>query len=300
MADENLNAAPTNKSEWFEVEIPIRGCVFNLKQIQSAYSELDRITQRECERTIAELKKPVEQSDDVWASWLADVKARAFNLTVSIIGSDDNITRYGETSAIFDDTDLPFPIKTIFFTNENSYKRMANNTIPVNGFQLWINFDKPPLFDPNPLVGQPTLNASNAKLRAKDLTYFRATQNVVKMLVDKHRHWYSFIHAKFAYDVGLWLVGAPYILYMVTVYCDKLFPSSGSRSSFRVAFYIYGIGVGVMLYRLLYSYLRWAFPVNVLKENKDTATKHRAFFAAIVTAMIIHLLTNVFDKIPPS
>jgi hypothetical protein len=300
MVDENLNTAPKNSVEWFEVEIPVRGCVFSLKQIQLAYSELDRVTQRECERSIAELKQPEEQSDADWASWTADVRNRAFRLTVSIIGGDDNVTKYGETSEIFDDTDLPFPIKTIYFTNETAYKRMANNNLPPNGFQLTIEFGKPPLFDPNPLVGQPTINASHAKLKARDITYFRATQNVFHTLVNKHKHWYSFIHAKFAYDVGLWVVGAPYILYMVTVYCDKFFPYSGPHSSFRVAFYIYGIGIGLMLYRLLYSYLRWAFPVNVLKENKDTATKHRAFFAAIVMAMTVHLLMNVFDKVRPN
>ena len=188
----------------------------------------------------------------------------------------------------------------IFYERKLLIRRMANGNLPPNGFQLWIDFGKPPLFDPNPLVAQPTLNASNAKLKARDITYFRATQNVFNTLVSKHRHWYSFIHAKFAYDAGLWLIGAPYILYMVTVYSDKFFPSSGPHSSFRVAFYIYGIGVGLMLYRFLYGYLRWAFPVNVLKENKDTATKHRAFFAAIITAMIIHLLVSVFDKIHPN
>jgi hypothetical protein len=78
----------------------------------------------------------------------------------------------------------------------------------------------------------------------------------------------------------------------------KFFPSNGSHSSFRVAFYIYGIGIGLILYRFLYSYLRWAFPVNVLKENKDTATKHRTFFAAIVMGMILHLWLHVFDKLP--
>ncbi len=176
-------------------------------------------------------------------------------------------------------------LKKYFLPTKIPIKTWRVATYLPNGFQLWIDFDKPPLFDPNPLVGQPTVNTSNAKLRARDITYFRATQNVFNTLANKHRHWYSAIHDKFAYDIGLWLIGAPYILYMVTVYCDRFLPSSGPHSSFRVGFYIYGIGVGLMLYRLLYSYLRWAFPVNVLKENKDTATKHRTFFAAIVTAM---------------
>lgn len=130
MVDETFSVAPKNSAEWFEVEVPIRGCVFSLKHIQLAYSELDRINQRECERAIAELKKPAEQSDADWASRLADIKARAFKLTVSIIGGDDNVTKYGETSEIFDDTDLPLPIKKIFFTNENSYKNMAGGNLP--------------------------------------------------------------------------------------------------------------------------------------------------------------------------
>lgn len=293
MADENIGSPPKNSAEWFEVDVPVRGCTFTLKQIQSAYSELNQITQRECERTINDLKKPDDKSDAVWAAELADIRARAFKITVSIKGGEDNVTKYGETGAIFDDSDLPFPIKSIFFTNEHSYKNVSNGISPPNGFLVWINFEKPPLFDPNPLVSHPTINASNVKIKARDLTYFRATQNVFNTQIKRTRHWYSFIHEKFAYDIGLWLIGAPYTLYTVTIYCDKFFPAGGNLASFRVAFYIYGIFVGIMIYRMLYSYLKWAFPVNVLKENKDTATRHRLFFATIITSLVVHFVSRV-------
>jgi hypothetical protein len=170
---------------------------------------------------------------------------------------------------------------------------MANGQSPPNLFRVWIHFSKPPLFDPNPLVSHPTVNASTVKIMARDLTYFRATQNVINGLIKRHRHWYSFIHETFAYDIGLWLIGAPYILYNVTVYADKFFPKDVSRSSFRATFFIYSIGIGLILYRTLYGYLKWAFPVNVLKENHDIAATHRVLFAGILVALMAHFLAHL-------
>jgi hypothetical protein len=272
MPDETL--AQKSTAQWFEVHVPIRGCSTSLKQIKNVYSELNELNMREAERIIGQIPKPQEKTDEQFATDMAQLKKRAFKLTVSIIGGEDNVTKYGEDANIFDSTDLPSPINTMFFTNENAYKNQAGGASPPNFFRLWIHFTKPPLFDPNPLLSAPTPNPSMVTIKADDLAYFRATQSIINTKLKKNL-WYAAIHEKFAYDIGLWFLWAPYLLYTITIYIDKLLPSASPLASFRTAFYIYGIGLGLIAYRALHGYLKWAFPVNILAENKDTAMKHR-------------------------
>ena len=52
----------------------------------------------------------------------------------------------------------------------------------------------------------------------------------------------------------------PYALYWITIYTDYLFPPDSKFASFRVASYIYGLGLSLLAYRALFSYFKWAFP----------------------------------------
>lgn len=272
--------------QWYEDEIPIRGSLLTLPQIKAVYRELATLTKKEGERIVASLVKPDDISDDDFIKRNQLLKNDAFRITVSIMGFDGQ-TAYGETEGIFDSKNLPLPVRTVFFTNVNSFKRHANGIEPANRFSLWIHFDKPPLFDPSPLLSQPTPNYSRVEVRADDVGYFRAAQSIVVSKLRLNRKWYSFIHEKFAYDLGLWFITLPYSLYWITKYSDYFFPSDGKNASFRVAFYIYGLGLSLLTYRALFGYIKWAFPVNILEENRDRATRHRLVLGAIVSGLVV-------------
>jgi hypothetical protein len=280
--------------QWYEVDLPVRGYSVSLKQVREVYLELKSISNREGERILSALTKPPDKADNEFAAYISELRLKAFNLTVSIIGSDENITKYGEDERIFENIDLPFPIKTIFFTNENSYERYADGQSPPNLFRLWIHFSKPPLFDTNPLLSEPTVNASLVRIKASDIAYFRATQSIIENKLKKHKLWYSFIHEKFSYDIGLWLVMAPYTLYTVAFYTDKALPPDGPHATFRPAFFIYGIFIGLIVYRFLAGYLKWALPVNILEDNKDIAATHRLIFGALILAILANFTSHFF------
>ncbi len=113
-------------TEWFEVDLPVRGYTLSLKQIRDVYRELQKLNAQEGERILATLAKTEGQSEEQFKGRIDELRGRAFRLTVSIIGGDENVTKYGETEGIFDSRDLPSPINTIFFTNENSFKRYGS------------------------------------------------------------------------------------------------------------------------------------------------------------------------------
>jgi len=294
---EDILAKGTNTDlQWYSDNIPLRGCQFNLQQIKAAYLELSALTKSEGEKIVDQLEKPKGMRKATFADRNEMLKDDAFRLTVSIVGFDGQ-TAYGETEKIFDSGNLPNPIKTIYFTNETSFRRHANDTLPSNRFSLWLHFYKPPLFDPNPGPSEPTPNNSGIEIRADDVGYFRAVQTIASKKLDSSRKWYSFIHQKFAYDVGLWFIGIPCALYWVTTYAEHLFPTDSDLASFRVAFFIYGLGISLLVYRSLFGYIKWAFPVNILEENSDTATRHRVILAAIVFSLVVSSIRSVWSDV---
>ncbi|NOY16955.1 MAG: hypothetical protein GXP23_08500 [Gammaproteobacteria bacterium] len=296
MSEDALVKQAKTDIQWFDENIPIRGCQLTLPQIKAAYRELALLTKKEGETIVASLEKTEEMSEEDFTKHNQLLKDDAFRITVSIIGFGGE-TAYGETKDIFDSDDLPIPVKTIFFTNVNSYKRHSNGQEPQNRFNLCIHFGKPPLFDPNPLVSEPTENYSEVKIQAADVGYFRAVQNIVSNKLRSNKKWYSFIHEKFAYDIGLWFIALPYALYWITIYSDYFFPSDSKYASFRIAFYIYGLGLSLIGYRALFGYIKWAFPVNILEENKDRATRHRLMLGAILFSLIVSGVKSVMGTV---
>ncbi|WP_391564510.1 hypothetical protein [Sinorhizobium meliloti] len=280
----------------YEDEVPIRGCQLTLPQIKAVYRELQILTKKEGSRIVGSLVRPQDESEDDFTRRKQFLLDDAFRITVSIIGFDGQ-TAYSETEDIFESKNLPHPIRTIFFTNTSAFRRNTDGLDPHNRFSVWLHFDKPPLFDPNPLVSEPTRNHSIVSIRADDVGYFHAVQNIVRTKLRANKKWYSFIHEKFAYDIGVWFVALPCALYWVTVYSDYLFPPGSKQASFRIAFYIYGLGLSLLIYRALFGYIKWAFPVNILEENKDRATRHRLMAGAIVSGLIISGVKSVIGTV---
>ena len=125
MSDDALVKNIDRDVQWYEDDIPIRGCQLTLQQIKAAYRELAILTKNEGEKIVDSIIKPEDVNEEEFKKQNEFLKDDAFRITVSIVGFDGQTT-YGKTEQIFDSNNLPFPIRTIFFTNQNSFKRYAN------------------------------------------------------------------------------------------------------------------------------------------------------------------------------
>lgn len=268
---------------WYEETISLRGCKLSLENIAGVYRELSAINQGFGEKVIATLTRTPDFTDEDWEARKAFLLRDAFALTVSIRGQRDQ-QLYGEDESIFSSQNLPMPIKDIRFNNVTAWQRNAPNTFPPNRMEVVLDFGKPALLDPNLLVSEATPNMSHVTVNAQDIGFFRAVQHVVTSKILTRKTWYSVIHRSFSYDVGMWIILLPVALVMVTYYMEKWLPLGGDLEAYRWAFFIYAVGVSALFYRFLIAYTKWAFPVNILKDNKDTAWKHRVAIGGIVSS----------------
>lgn len=297
MSDISLGRSDHSTIGWFEETRPIRGCKLSLDEVIDIYRELSRINQSFGDKVIATISQLQDETPEEWEHRKAALHENAFRLTISIHGDRESMM-YGEYESIFTSAELPNPIRTIYFTNRTAWRRNADDTEPRNRIDVNLDFSKPSLFDPSLLVSEPTPNNSTIVVQADDVSYFRAVQQVIDKKILSKRTWYSAIHRPFVYDIGLWLFALPVCLIVATYYMEQWLPTTGEFHAYRWAFFVYSIGLGAILYRILTSYIKWAFPVNVLKENRDTALKHRLVLAAILSALGWKAFDAIYSLLP--
>lgn len=274
-------------------KIPIRGYLLSLDDIKLIYRELDLLNREQGKKAISTLTIQEKESEEQFSERKKFLLNDAFKVTVSIIGYEGEVF-YGENEKIFESNQLPKPIKTIFFTNQTAYAEHANGEPPPNSFSFWFHFDKPPVFDASIHVSAPTQNSSEVTINAEEVGFFRAVESIVKSKLNVSKRWYSFIHERSSYDIGLWFIFMPLTLYWATVFTDYVLPEQGEHATFRIAFFIYCLGLSLLLYRLVFEYLKWAYPVNLLVENKDRAMRHRIVIGTLLISLAITTVESIF------
>ena len=143
MTNDNLAVVPAIRSiELFEVEIPVRGCQFDLEGIKQAYIGLHRINREHGQRMVSELTKVAEMTDEEWAKHQVDLLDNAFRLSVTITGQHDQRV-HDEDSEIFTSDNLPKPIKSIYFNNMAAFRRNANGERPQNRIEVFWTSTNP-------------------------------------------------------------------------------------------------------------------------------------------------------------
>ncbi|PWE30489.1 hypothetical protein DDZ14_15115 [Maritimibacter sp. 55A14] len=296
MAEDALVTSKRNPVSWYEEVIPVRGCRLSLEDIKGLYRDLHSINKKFGEQTIATLKRDPELTNEQWDQHKSFLLDDAFCLTTTVNGLRDQKI-YAESVDIFDNLDLPKPIKSIFFTNVNSFKRNANGNEPINRIEVFLDFNKPDLFDPNPLVSAATPNDSYVTVNAQEITFFNAVQKAVEKKLTTHKTWYGAIHRNFAYDIGMWFIALPVSLCFSTYYMDQMIPAGSRFELFRWPLFIYFIGLSLIFYRALTAYAKWAFPVNILEENKDRAWNHRLVLGGFATWLLYKVASTAYGII---
>lgn len=172
----------------------------------------------------------------------------------------------------------------VFMTNTSAFLAAAN-VQPTNKFSLWLDFSQPPLLDANTFVSGPTPNGSGLKIEGDRPGWMAGIEKTVVERIDKRHNFRKALHGHFVYDYGMLAFGAPFSLYLCWLSMDFVQINSSSWPILQAAAFVYIFFVGLWIYRVLFSYLRWAYPIAELKEQLSRPRKHRIFWWGIVTLL---------------
>ena len=139
--------------------IPLRSISVTLADIEKMFERLKVYLNDEADRQIKATSLPQGKTESEFADEMNLARTRAFRITVTIKGADGT-DLFGDTVEIFNSSNIPESISSIYMTNVTAYQGHTGRR-PPNNFALFLDFSKPALVDNNNPISNPTENGSN-------------------------------------------------------------------------------------------------------------------------------------------
>ena len=261
--------------------IPLRGLCISLNDVIHI---VKRLMQHVDEQGVHELSQ-VLNSNSVSPNRQDELefqREQAFRIMVTISGRD-GVSLIGDGIESLQSPNIPEPINSIYISNCAHYQTVIGRD-PLNKFTLYLDFSKPPLVDHNNLPSYPTPNGSNLTIEGDRDAWVALIQQDVLDVLNKRLNKRSIFHAAHIYDIGVAFIGLPSALYLCWRFSGFIETNLGTLSSFlSAAAYVYTVYITLNIYRLLFGYAKWAFPVVELISSESKSKRHRhAWFVLIL------------------
>ena len=161
----------------------------------------------------------------------------------------------------------------------NPYRVHRNNINPRNGFDLFLDFSKSPLFDWRNSVSAPTKNETNLHIVSDREDWSAATQQRLFDTIKEQKVRRSFLHRPLVYDIGLWIIAVPLIFWVLRDHYEHIrVLTEGLHPVIAAGMFIYAFLFGVNMYRLFFGYTKWGFPPMEKVVSRDKSRHHRKFW----------------------
>ena len=215
-----------------------------------------------------------------------------FELKLTVRGTDDKVL-FGTIPAVFSSPRFPDKVKTLYINSELDLKNL-HNWSPRNRFELLLDFTKPELFNLSLSPSISTPNASNISVTGLNSDWVSGVFREVTDFIKKKRTRRGFFHRHSVYDLLLLLVGFPFAFWMAYKSSGLINRMFGGLSVFvQNGAYVCLFFLMLNVFKILFDYARWIFPIVEYKSLTDTVRKHRYILGGLVIAVFGNFLYDL-------
>ena len=272
-----------------ELSQQITACTFSKEDLRTLCEILQESSHAAAEEEITNytpIDPSIEQID------IEKVLLRSgFELKVTVRGADDE-TIYGTIPVVFGSPRFPAKVKSLYIDSELDLRNLYNWS-PRNRFELLLDFTKPALFNLSLSPSISTPNASNILVTGLNSDWVSGVYRKVTDFIEERKTRRRFLHRHSVYNLLLLLVGIPFAFWMAYKLAGVIDSVFGKFSVF-VQNGAYGFLFFLMLhvFRILFHYARWIFPIVEYRGSKDAARKHRYILWTLVGGGLIGVFGN--------
>jgi hypothetical protein len=239
--------------------------------------------------------KQKDQPDEIYEQNKKTIK-EGFEIKLTVT-SFDGQELWGVVKDIFDSVNFPDLVKSIYINSEIPLKSSYNYYVR-NSFELLLDFSKPELFNMSFLPSQETPNASNITVQGYDATWVHGLYHEISGFIEKQPSRFKWIHKHSIYDFLVWVIGLPigfWATYKLSNIIDAIF---GTYSGFvQNASYVYVFLVTLTIFRLLFHYARWVWPLVEYRSSSNIAQKHRITFGIITLGLVTAFIYDILKAL---
>lgn len=266
----------------------------NKGELKRIFTTLQERSYAAAEIEISKFEKGTQSDDDYEKN--KNAIRGGFELKLTIVGVNGK-ELFGNINDLFDSPNFPEEIKSIYVNSEGPLKAIYNYH-PQNSFEVFMDFSKPNLFNLSFQPSQETPNESNIKVQGYDSTWTHGVFSEFTKFIDDLPSKFAWIHKHSVYDFLVWIAGLPlgfWFAYRLSEILNRMF---GSFSMFVLnAAYVYIFFATLILFRMLFHYARWIFPLVEYKHPRNRALKHRITLVTITLGLIAGLIHDVVKLI---
>lgn len=219
------------------------------------------------------------QSDEEYAENIKTLK-ESFDLRVTVIGNNGQ-ELYGTVDEVFKSPNFPEQVKSLY-VNSDTILSAVHNYYSRNSFEVLLDFSKPEIFDFSFLPNQRTPNGSNFVVRGYEVTWANGVFNEIRNFIKEKSAPLYFIHKHSIYDVFLWVLGFPFAFWVAYKCSGWIDVELRDLSIFvRSALYVYVVLASLVVFRIIFHYMRWIFPILEYRASNNGAIAHRAILVML-------------------
>ena len=274
-----------------ELSGQIAACTFSKKDLQTLCEKLQESSHEAAEEEVNHYMPLDRPPDQILTE--REILRLGFDLQIAVRGVDDKIVA-GTIPVVFNSPRFPHKVKSLYIDSALNLKNLYNWS-PRNSFELLLDFTKPELLNLSFSPSRSTPNASDIRVSGRNETWVNGVYHTVTEFVKNRKTRRQFFHRHSVYDLLLLCGGFPFafgISYKLSGWINNVFGEiSGILQS---AAYVYVFYFSLILFRILFDYARWVFPIVEYKESTNTALKHREFLATLAVAVCGNFVYDMF------
>lgn len=220
-----------------------------------------------------------------------------FQVTVKIVGSDGDYME-SDSISIFEENFFPGRIQKIVFDNTTVFNLHLKRN-PNHFFSMLLDFTKPELIDFSISPTNATANESNVIFSGESTDWVEAGFQRIWKEIDDSCTVYRLIHQKNMYDLLLWFVVFPLVLWnlhKINSYIEIHF--NLMHSFLKGSLFVYIVIIGMFALRVLWGYGRWCFPfIDFISSRRRKESIHRATWVILFTSFLSILVSQLVGAI---
>lgn len=167
-------------------------------------------------------------------------------------------------------------------------------TIPEISSSCLSTSNGPSVFDFRVMPSSETPNGSNLETEGYDATWVNGVFSEITAFLANKPAKLPAIHRHSAYDILLYPIGIPFAFWVCQKLSDTVYSVFTESSFVRNAAFVYLFVGSLVVFRVLFHYLRWVAPMAEYRFPASSVNTHRTLLAAL---MIGTLGTFVYDML---
>ena len=192
-----------------------------------------------------------EQTDEQYQANIETLR-NSFELKITVSGKNGE-ELWGTIEEVFNSVNFPSEVKSLYVDSESTL-RHVHKYYPNNSFKIFIDFNKPKIFDLSLMPSRSTPNESNVEVKGYDATWVNGVYSEIKKYINERSSTLSIVHAHSIYDILLWVLGLPasfWVCSKLSTHIESAFSQSNTFAT--SALYVYAFIATLIVFRVLLS-----------------------------------------------